>query len=321
MRYQTLNILVTLVTFAAMSMATALSLRLCWGRLKGSLGGLPAVARARRLFWLRLAPTVLGLFVAAVAMLAFLRYEPRPTSETPGWIVLIGAGVGACAAIMGLWRVVARSRATSRFLHSVRRTATPVTVPGVSLPTWQLDIPFPLVALAGMWRPHLLIARHVLDHVPGDELRVILNHELAHARRRDNAAQLLLAGLPDILNFVPRGMERAWQEATEDAADELATGTDAQARICLASALIRVAKMAGTHTVPAVPLLAFHSGESVERRVHRLLDGPDGRSDAPSILRAVLPVALLTGVAGWWLGPASVLRRAHHAIEWLVNTF
>ena len=53
----------------------------------------------------------------------------------------------------GLWRFIVRWRTTSRFLRTVECTATRVTVPGVSLPTWQLDTAFPLVALAGIWRP------------------------------------------------------------------------------------------------------------------------------------------------------------------------
>ena len=83
---------------------------------------------------------------------------------------------------------------------------------------------------------------------------MIVRHELAHARQRDNVARLLLSGLPDVLSLGHQwlGIERAWQDATEDAADELATGDDAQARVCLASALVRVARMVGSQPVPAL---------------------------------------------------------------------
>ena len=96
--------------------------------------------------------------------------------------------------------------------------------------------------------PRLLVARRVLEQMPGDELQVIVKHELAHARQRDNVARLLLSALPDVLGLGHQwlGIERAWHEAAEDAADELATGDDAQARVCLASALVRVARMVGS---------------------------------------------------------------------------
>ena len=221
---------------------------------------------------------------------------------------------------MGLWRLIVRCRATSRFRRVAARTATRVTVPGASLPVWQVDAAFPLVALAGIWRPHVLIARSVLEQIPDNELQVILKHEIAHARRHDNLVRLLLTGLPDVLSLIqPRvGIERAWHEAAEDAADDLATGDDAQRRVCLASGLVRVARMAERQVAPAVPLFAFHEGESVARRVRRLLDAAQPRS-IPPILLVLMTVALASGALGLWLRLDFVLLGVHHATEWLVN--
>ena len=116
------------------------------------------------------------------------------------------------------------------------------------------------------------------------------------------------------------GHRAAWHEAAEDAADELATGDDAQARVCLASALVRVARMAGSRAVPPIPLLAFHRGDSVERRVRRLLDGAETRPIAPSFPLAFTSVVVLSGALGLlWLTADVVLQLVHHAIEWLVN--
>jgi hypothetical protein len=270
---------------------------------------------------LRLVPVLLGAFACGVSMLAFARYEPRTTIEAPGSILLAWAAIGIGLTVVGLWRLIVHWRSTCRFLQTVERTATRVTLSGVSLPAWQVDTAFPLVALAGVWRPCLLIARGVLEQVPDDELRVIVKHELAHARQRDNVARLVLFGLPDVLNLGLRwpGIERAWQEASEDAADELATGDDEQARACLASALVRVARMVGTQAVPAVPLLAFHRGGSVERRVRRLLDGAERRTSAPSLRRVFMTVILSSSGAFAWLTADIVLLRMHRAIEWLVN--
>jgi Zn-dependent protease with chaperone function len=321
--YQHLMGLVALATFAAVSTAAAMGLALSWRWLEAPRTHGPAVARARLLLLLRLAPVVLGVLACGMTMLAFARHEPRTTVETPGWILLTGASIGVGLAVVGLWRIMVHWRTTSRFLQTVERTATRITLPGVSLPTWQLETAFPLVALAGIWRPSLLVARGILEQVPGDELQVIVKHELAHARQRDNVARLLLTGLPDVLSLGQKwlGVERAWQEASEDAADELATGDDAQARVCLASALVRVARMVGSRAMPAVPLLAFHRGGSVERRVRRLLVSVEPRASAPSHPLVFMTLTLSSsGALAWWLTANVVLLRVHQAIEWLVNT-
>ncbi len=287
MRYQQLMILVALATFAAVSTAAAAFLTLLWPRLAASFRQLSAVTGARLLVVLRLAPVALAVLACVMALLAFLRHEPRATVETPGQILIAGAAAGLGLAVMGSWRLIVRCRATARFLREVTRSATRVPVPGAPLPAWQLDVAFPLVALAGIWRPRVLIARCVVEQIRDDELQLILKHELAHARRRDNLVRLLLTGLPDVLSLVQQrvGIERAWQQTAEEAADDLATGDDAQRRVCLASGLVRVAKMAGRQAAPAVPLFAFHEGESVERRVRRLLDEAQPRSDTSAPTR------------------------------------
>ena len=319
MRYQVLIVLVTLVSFAAVSTATAVCIGIFWPRLEASFARIPAGGRARRLVALRLVPIVLALLACGVTMLAFLRHEPADTRETPGLFVVVGAAIGAGLLVTGLWRLTTRCRATNRFLRIVERTATRVTALGVPVPIWQVDTAFPLVALAGIWRPSLLIARSVLEQIPRDELQVILEHELAHARRHDNAVRLLLSGLPDVLNLVRPGIERAWHETAEEVADQMAAGDDARLRVHLASALVRVAKMAGTQAAPALPVLAFHNGESVERRVRRLLNRPEPRATVSSLPIAVMAAVLLSAGVGLWLGADTVLLEAHRAIEWMVN--
>ena len=324
-RYELLLILVTLAAFAAASTAAAAGLVLVWRRIDAGAPGLPAAARTTRLFALRLVPVVTGVLACAVSALAFLRHEPRTTGETPEWLLLGAAATGAALVAAALIRVAARCWSTSTFLAAIERTATRVSgVPAidVGLPVWQLDIPFPLVALAGIRRPRLLIARQVLEEIPADELRVVLRHEIAHARRRDNVAGLLMSALPDVLGLAGRsvGLDRAWRDAAEDAADDRATAGDASARACLASAVVRVAQLAHRQSAPAVPLLAFYSGEtreSIGRRVRRLLDDetpPRARAHPFGFVAAaaalVVPALLLE---------TELLLGAHRAIEWLVN--
>ena len=321
MRYAQLMTLVMLAAFAASSSAAALCIAFSWLRLEPGVARLPSITRARLIFLVRVTPALLGVIAGGVAVLAFVRHEPSATAEEPGWILLAAAAVGAGLVLGGLCRVIVRCWITYRFLQTVERTATRVAVPDAGLPTWQLDTAFPLVALAGIWRPRLLVARNVMERLTEDELQVVIKHEIAHAGQRDNVARLLLTGLPDVLSPVERwlGIERAWSEAVEDAADDVATGNDAAARICLASALVRVAKMVGRQTAPAVPLFAFHSGESVERRVRRLVNVAAPRSHGPAPRLRVITIALLVGGLLLLVRSDALLLGVHHATEWLVN--
>src|SRR5688500_7663433 len=114
--YLQLMALVALAVFAAVGTAAAMGIALSWRWLEPPLTHGPAVARARLLLLLRLAPVVLGALGCGVTMLAFARHEPRTTVETPGWMLLTGASLGVGLAGLGLWRIIVRWRTTSQFL-------------------------------------------------------------------------------------------------------------------------------------------------------------------------------------------------------------
>jgi Zn-dependent protease with chaperone function len=319
-RYEQLLILATLSTFAVATAAVAVAIAVFWTRLEPAIARLASIRRAGLLFALRASPALAGGVASVVAVAAFLRHEPRSTIEPPGWFLLIASALGMAFVLSGLRQAAVRCRGTRRFLRLVDRGATRVALPGVPLPAWQLEIPFPLVALAGLWRPRLLIARCVLEQMPADELQVVLKHELAHARRRDNVARLILSAMPDALGLAHRlGVDRAWRRAVEDVADDLAAGDDPQARVSLASALVRAAKMAARQPAPAVPLLAFHDGESVERRVRRLVEPPVTRPVRRSRAREAAAAAIVSGALAAVLNADPILLAAHAVIEWMVN--
>ncbi len=58
-------------------------------------------------------------------------------------------------------------------------------------------------ALMGFWRPRMLLPAHVLDNFASAELRLIILHELAHLKRRDVAANWLVAVLQSLHWFNP----------------------------------------------------------------------------------------------------------------------
>jgi Zn-dependent protease with chaperone function len=318
MRYQQLMVLSALASFAAASTVAGVCIALTWRRL--ALATRTPVVRARALFALRIAPFVFGTLTSVLSVLAFQQYEPRSTAEAPGSILIALAVVGTGVLAAGLWRLCARCSTTYRFLRTIERTAVPVSVPGLQLPAWQVDTAFPLVAVAGLTRSRLLIARSVLAQMPGEELQVVVRHELAHARHRDNIVQLLLTAAPDLIGAAGlwQGLERAWREAAEEAADDFATGADAMARMNLASALVRVARLVGVHPSPRLPLLALHEGESIERRVRRLVEAIEP-AGAPRLTARhttlVVAVAALTLLVTW----EGALAHLHEVTEYLVN--
>ena len=71
-------------------------------------------------------------------------------------------------------------------------TATPLTLPRLGLPAFQVESAFPVVAVVGLFRPRLVIARTVLEACTPDELEAVLDHERAHIRHHDNIRRLLL---------------------------------------------------------------------------------------------------------------------------------
>jgi hypothetical protein len=320
-RYGPLLAIVTLAAYAAASSGAAAFIAVAWSRNVARLAALPAITRARLILAGRLGPAIVGALGCGVTLTAFLRHEPGAMIETPGWPLFVAAAFALILAGMSVALLIVRSWRTSRFFRAAERAARPVTLPGVTLPAWQVETAFPLVALAGVWRPRLLIARRVLEQLPDDELQVVLQHELAHARQRDNVARWLVAGLPDALGLAEPwlGLERAWHDAAEDAADDLATRNDPPARARLASALVRVARMAGRQPHQAIPLLAFHKGESIERRVRRLIGAPVARSPVPARLAVFAAIAVLAAAFGLWANVNLVLLAVHRATEWLVN--
>src|SRR5207237_776775 len=104
----------------------------------------------------------------------------------------------------------------------------------------------------------------VLSH---DELRVAVQHELAHMRSRDNLKKLVFYCAP-FPWFV--GLERAWQDAAELAADDGAVASMPEA-LDLAAALIKLSRLIPIKGTPAFTMALVAGHGSVSERVERLL--------------------------------------------------
>jgi hypothetical protein len=264
MRLALSSVLLGLSWFAAVNIAGTLA---AW---------LAAHAMARRrcsagtLLVLRLLPAGLSaFFVGALFMPAHWRFEQPDVDERFGVALSALAGVAglllARAAVRAVWilRTDLRFAALTRRLSTPRGTAFEVTgLCGVSL--------------AGILRPRILIGSSALAALTPAELDVAISHEIAHRRSLDNLKRFFISCAPDLFGWLPaaRQLEARWEAETECQADASAVSGDNGRAVVLASALVKVARLARSSTLaPSPAWSAFHVPTLLETRVRRLVDG------------------------------------------------
>lgn len=298
MTFWALAAVVGFAAFAVASASASAGVAVAW-RAAAATDRLRPAARARLLLAARLLPALLSLVVVAGFVLpAFHRFEPRDQDETVGVTLAALAAAGAALAALALARAWHAARETRRFLRASAGGARPVVLDGGTVQASAITSRFPLVAVVGLVRPRLLIADRVLSACTPRELRAILAHEASHLRSRDNLKRLTMRCCPDVLALTATGaaIERAWMEAAEEAADDCAARTLDGGATDLALALVKVARMTPVGPAVQLPTTALHRGDSVERRVRRLLEAPPPAAVVPRWWRAAGGLAVATGV-------------------------
>jgi len=243
-----------------------------------------AAGRADWLWRLRLLPAAVAISAGVFAAIGLWRFEARHTDEQLGWVIRGCATMGVLFMSAFFVRLFQMHRETRRLLSAWLASAQRLELPartGLSVPAYRIDTQFPVVAVVGIVRPTLVVDAVVLDTCSPEQLTAILAHEQGHLRRWDNLRRALFAATPDLLawTLVGPALRDAWREATEEAADDVAAETGEDARVHLADALLRVARLGQGSMVAAsttfratqLPASALYRGESVERRVRRLL--------------------------------------------------
>src|SRR6185436_17340222 len=198
--------------------------------------------RARRLLALRLAPAFVSLAVVAVLFMpAHLWLEPAKADERIGFVPMI-------LAVSGLALLL---RAACRSAQAIRRTVRLAAVRphrelrrgGLRL----LEVPgLRGVALAGIFRPRILIGTRARRVLTSAELDLAVAHEQAHRQAGDNLSRALMLCAPDFLGFFTeaRRLERMWEAEAECVADAAAVNGNPVRATRLASALVKVARLA-----------------------------------------------------------------------------
>jgi beta-lactamase regulating signal transducer with metallopeptidase domain len=301
----------------------ALSLAVCftWRRVRIYGQKHPVRRIADLLFALRMFPLLTAaLITAAFTVPSFLLLEPRAIDEPIGEVPLVLGLCGALLGIFGLVNAALALRRASRTISTWTADAQPLQS-CASVPVLRMARKFPPMTAAGIVRPRVLLSSAAEFVLNGNELQTALNHEVAHVRRRDNLKKLLLrfVAFPGM-----SGLEEAWLEATEMAADDAAVANAGDA-LDLAAALIKLSRLGATEPPADLTAALVHSRASVmNARVERLVGWSEerlvpSRKNSLSCELAYGVSAALATIAIFAVTYSHLLMHVHTATEWLVR--
>ena len=235
---------------------------------------LGASTRAALLAQIRLLPLISVLVLVSAQVVSFLRFEHEVVAESAGPLLVITALPGLALLLDAMLAAWKSWRMTRDVVGSWRVSAVPLEMPLWRRRAWRIERGFPVVAVVGVLRPELVVASRVADACTREELAAIAAHESAHVRSGDNLLRAAFSITPGaaFLGSLAAAIERDWSAAAERAADEKARA--ATSGLDLASALMKVARMAVGHS-PAIGVGSALIGEvPLEARVRALLEPP-----------------------------------------------
>ncbi len=277
---------------------------------------------AALLFALRVLPLAASVVVTfAFVVPSFQLLEPRSIDIDEG-IGAVPLALGICALLLiacGCFRVIAAQTKTSRVVARWLEGANPLYVEAAAQ-TEALTVSFrsrretPPLTLVGVRRPTVLVSESAVALLSDNELRIALQHELAHMQSRDNLKKL-------VFRFCPfpgmAKLESAWSQAAELAADDAAVSNLGDA-VDLAAALVKLSRLLPVAAAP-VCTVGFVTG-SISARVARLLAWDEAHKAETMRIRPwyVIPPMLVTLLCVFaTYGP--VLTLTHEVTEWLVR--
>lgn len=262
--YGLLGICLALAVLLTINALTTLIGAALWRAISRPALRWPAATRAGLLFALRIFPATAAIVaVAALFVPSYVVYEPLQTGETVSLKLALLALFSASGVALALWRGLASWRATQRLVIDWMRHAEPISLEGVSVPTYRVEHQFPVIAVVGVIRPRLFVGSRIFHSLNGEELSAAVAHEAGHLAAHDNLKRWLMRACRDVLVIVPTGrlLDRAWKDATESAADERAASAGAHVALDLASALVKIARLVPVGGKPTMPAGAYLIGE------------------------------------------------------------
>ena len=170
-----------------------------------------------------------------------------------------------------------------------------------------------LVATWGWRRPTVMLPASAAGWST-ERMRVVLLHELAHARRGDWLLQMVAEALRCVWWFNPLAwlVRARLRRESEHAADDLVLARGVPAAAC-ATHLVELAREVRTHRRTWLPAPAMARPSHLERRVSAMLNPRTNRRPMTRFARfgslgVLVPVSIV--VAGLQVGPVSASRSA-----------
>ncbi len=306
---------VFVMVYATLSLAVCLVWRGVWQYSQRHAGRWSA----NLLFALRMSPLAAAAVITiAVTVPSFLWLEPRGIDEPVGTIPLMLSACGAALGVFGVLNVGLAVRRAARAISLWTRAAQPVQA-SAAFPVLRISRPVPAMVTAGIVRPLILLSEAAESALTAGELLAALHHEVAHVRQHDNLKKLLLR----MLVFPGMGgLEAAWVEASEMAADEAAVSTPAEA-LDLAAALIKLSRLAPACSTADLTAALVHShggASAMNARIERLIGWSEQRNQRPRQYSPWYGLAAATAtVAVFTVTYSQLLIHVHTATEWLVR--
>jgi Zn-dependent protease with chaperone function len=318
-------LLAALLTFNSLASLTIAAL---WRVAGGVTRDWTAVSRARLLFSLRTLPALLAfLSVALLVVPAYVAYEPRHAAETVSLKLGLLAFLSATGIALSIYRAIATHRATAKLTSDWLEQGRPIQIAGLAIEAFQIEHKFPLIAIVGFLRPRLFIASQVLELLTPEEISAAVAHENGHLAARDNLKRGLLQACRHALLIIPSGrlLDKAWSEASEEAADENAARQGNGVALDLASALVKIARKIPQGTRPTMPAGVFLLGDEetkgIKSRVRRLIalaaieSRPGSRYDVFKKFLVWVPAGILLAALAITATSPFLLARVHYLIE------
>ncbi|HEV2313773.1 MAG TPA: hypothetical protein VGR94_00585 [Candidatus Acidoferrales bacterium] len=229
---------------------------------------------ARLVLALRLSPVSVAAFVVSVLCVpSYLWLEPDANAERVGIACCLAALLGLALWTTSLARVLRAILISLRYRRRCERESDATLISSQQAPLLVVDTEAAVLALAGVFRPRVVVSRGVLQALLPHQLDAALEHEHAHQFSHDNLKRFLLLLAPGIFPF-SRGfaaMDRSWARFTEWAADDRAAAGDSQRSLSLAEALVRVARMGASPRTSLFVSCLIEDGRDLLIRVDRLL--------------------------------------------------
>ena len=310
------GITVSFSVFAIVYCVLSVALCLAWRRVWLYSQRYPVRQMADLLFALRLFPLITAAVItAAFTVPSFLLLEPRAIDEPVGGVPLILGLLGAALCVFGIVNAGLALGRASRAVSIWTSEAQPLAASPV--PVVRIPRTFPAMTATGIVRHKVLVSSAAEFVLNTNELHMALNHEMAHVRRRDNLRKLLLrfAAFPGMA-----GLEAAWLEATEMAADDAAVANAGEA-LDLAAALIKLSRMSpGESSVELTASLVQSPASIMNARVERLIGWGEERLARPRRYSPWYAIsAALAMIAVFAVTYSQLLVHVHTATEWLVR--